>query len=122
MTGVGQALNQVLDCMAPLGRVALLGCTRDSNFTVDYYHKVHGPGVSLIGAHTLARPQRDSSPGMWTDRDDIAALLRLLQNGRLCWKELVERRCSPLEAPAIYRELLESPSFPITQFDWGQLQ
>ena len=122
VTGVGQALNQVLDCMAPLGRVALLGCTRDSNFTVDYYHKVHGPGVSLIGAHTLARPQRDSSPGMWTDRDDIAALLRLLQNGRLCWKELVERRCSPLEAPAIYRELLESPSFPITQFDWGQLQ
>ena len=58
VTGKGAGLNQVLDCMAKLGRVALLGCTRNSDFTVDYYRKVHGPGISLIGAHTNARPQR----------------------------------------------------------------
>ena len=57
VTGVGQALNQVLDCMAPLGRVALLGCTRDSNFTVDYYHKVHGPGVSHRRPHPWRGPR-----------------------------------------------------------------
>ena len=121
VTGAGQALDQVLDCMAPLGRVALLGCTRRSDFTVDYYHKVHGPGISLIGAHTLARPKRESSPGLWTDRDDMTALLQLLRQGRISWKNLVERRCSPLEAPAVYQDLLENPSFPITQFDWSLL-
>ena len=40
VTGLGAGLNQTLDCMAKFGRVALLGCTRDSNFTVDYYRKV----------------------------------------------------------------------------------
>ena len=122
VTGAAQALDQVLDCMAPLGRVALLGCTRRSDFAIDYYHKVHGPGISLIGAHTLARPRTESSPGLWTDRDDISTLLHLLEGGRISWEKLAERRCSPLEAPAVYRELLESPSFPITQFDWTVLE
>lgn len=35
VTGMGEGLNEVLDCMRPLGRVALLGCTRSSNFTID---------------------------------------------------------------------------------------
>ena len=63
VTGVGPALNGMLDCMARFGRVALLGCTRNSDFTVDYYRKVHGPGISLIGAHTMARPSVDSRDG-----------------------------------------------------------
>ena len=53
VTGNGKALDGVLDCMARFGRVALLGCTRNSDFTIDYYRKVHGPGVTLVGAHTM---------------------------------------------------------------------
>ena len=56
VTGNGKALDLVLDCMAKFGRVALLGCTRRSDFTIDYYRKVHGPGITLVGAHTMARP------------------------------------------------------------------
>ena len=50
VTGVGAGLDGILDCMAWFGRVALLGCTRNKEFTIDYYRKVHCPGITLIGA------------------------------------------------------------------------
>jgi threonine dehydrogenase-like Zn-dependent dehydrogenase len=118
VTGNGQALNTLLDGMCPMGRVALLGCTRNSNFTVDYYHKVHGPGISLIGAHTLARPQFESSPSLWTHHDDILALLRLEAGKRIQLALLVEETHKPEEAPEIYRRLVEGSAFPVVQFDW----
>ena len=40
--------------------------TRHSDFNIDYYRKVHGPGITLIGAHTNARPKSESHPGWWT--------------------------------------------------------
>ena len=122
VTGVGAALDQALDCMAPMGRVALLGCTRHSDFTIDYYHKVHGPGISLIGAHTLARPQAESAPGLWTEDDDIAALLRLIGLGRLSLGALVQETHSPEEAPEIYARLVREKAFPVVQFDWRLLK
>lgn len=119
VTGVGAALNQVLDCMQPFGRVALLGCTRHSNFEVDYYHKVHGPGISLIGAHTLARPTKESSHGLWTTHDDCMALLRLIKGGRLSLADMVSETHKPEEAPGIYTRLLTEKTFPVVQFDWS---
>lgn len=118
VTGVGAGLNGILDCMAPMGRVALLGCTRSSDFTVDYYHKVHGPGISLIGAHTLARPEKESSPTLWTTKDDMTALLRLLQGKRVDFASFVEETHAPEEAPAVYERLLTERGFPFVQFDW----
>ncbi len=82
-TGIGKALDAVLDSMAPFGRVALLGCTRNSDFTIDYYHKVHGPGITMVGAHTNARPDVSSYPGMWTTRDDVLTTQKLVTLGRL---------------------------------------
>ena len=122
VTGNGQALNQVLDCMAKFGRVALLGCTRHADFTVDYYHKVHGPGISLIGAHTNARPDYESAAGYWTHHDDIMAFLRLCAGGRLNAKALIEEIHSPKEAPQVYNRLIYEKSFPVVQFDWTQLE
>lgn len=118
VTGNGQALNMLLDGMAPMGRIALLGCTRHSDFTVDYYHKVHGPGISLIGAHTLARPKIESAPGLWTHHDDIMTLLRLEGGKRLHLAELVEETHLPEEAPEVYRRLVTEKAFPVVQFDW----
>ncbi len=118
VTGVGTALNEVLDCMAEYGRVALLGCTRNPNFTVDYYHKVHAPGISLIGAHTNARPKNESSPGLWTTRDDVLALLRLLSHKKLSLDDIVEEEHSPHEAWDVYNHLINDKEFPVTQFNW----
>lgn len=122
VTGVGAGLNGALDCMARFGRVALLGCTRHADFTVDYYRQVHGPGIQLIGAHTQARPQHDSYDGYWTQDDDMAALIRLTSLGRLDLLSMVEETYSPAEAAAVYHRLANEPSFPLTQFDWGYLE
>lgn len=122
VTGVGMALNQVLDVMAPLGRVALLGCTRHSDFTVDYYRKVHGPGISLIGAHTNARPVVESSAGLWTTGDDVQALMRLIAVGRLDLAALVQDTRLPEEAGTVYARLINEKEFPITQFDWRNIE
>ena len=118
VTGVGAGLNGVLDCMAPFGRVALLGCTRNADFTVDYYRKVHGPGISLIGAHTLARPRHESHTGYWTQADDMHALIRLTVLKRLDLLSMVEELHTPEEAVPVYARLASEPFFPLVQFDW----
>lgn len=118
VTGNGKALDSLLDCMAPLGRVALLGCTRHSDFTIDYYHKVHGPGISLIGAHTNARPASESAPGLWSTRDDANALQKLVSLGRLNLANMVDEIHCVEEAPQVYARLASEPAFPLVQFDW----
>ena len=121
VTGNGKALDSVLDCMARLGRVALLGCTRNSDFTIDYYHKVHGPGITLVGAHTSARPLNESAYSLWTERDDIEAFLKLIQMGRIKPSNIIDEIHSPLNAPEIYTRLMKEKEFPVVQFDWTKL-
>ncbi len=121
VTGNGGGLNGALDCMKRFGRVALLGCTRNSDFTVDYYKKVHGPGISLIGAHTLARPDVESSPYMWTTHDDVTAVQKLIKYGRLNLSKLISEVHSPVQAPEVYTRLATEKSFPLVQFDWRKL-
>ena len=119
VTGLGVGLIQALDCMKMMGRVALLGCTRNTQFEIDYYSKVHGRGISLIGAHTKARPHTESSPGLWTDKDDLMAILNLVKGNRLNFKNMISEIHSPNEANVIYNELASKKSFPIgVLFDW----
>ncbi len=122
VTGIGAGLDGILDCMARYGRVALLGCTRNKEFTIDYYLKVHCPGITLVGAHTNARPEHNSSGGWWTQGDDMNAVLKLMEMGRLELASVRDEVYSPLEAPAVYKRLVEQPSFPVTQFDWRLLE
>ena len=121
VTGKGQGLDMVLDCMKKFGRVALLGCTRNSDFSIDYYRKVHGPGITLVGAHTNARPKLESAPGWWTERDDMETFLRMIAHGRVEVASLVEESHSPEEAVEVFGRLAESPAFPVVQFDWSVL-
>lgn len=120
VTGVGAGLNETLDGMARFGRVALLGCTRDPHFTVDYYQKVHTPGITLIGAHTRARPETESHPGYFTTRDDIKALIRLVGGKRLDLESKIAETHFPVEAAVVYDRLIHDRDFPtVVQFDWG---
>ncbi|MBQ8321952.1 MAG: zinc-binding alcohol dehydrogenase [Clostridia bacterium] len=122
VTGRGEALNQVLDCMARFGRVSLLGCTRDSDFTVDYYRKVHYPGITLVGAHTNARPENESRPGFHTEMDDLRRILKLLASGRLDFKPIISECYSPKECEEVFSRLAFDKNFPIgVQFDWSLL-
>ncbi len=123
VTGVGAGFNQALDCMAKFGRVALLGCTRNSDFTVDYYRKIHAPGITVVGAHTIARPDVESSAGMFTHADDIRCALKLCAGGRLTFDDIVSETHSPEEHGEVYRRLGENRDFPVgVQFDWRMLK
>lgn len=123
VTGVGAGFNQALDCLKKFGRVTLLGCTRNSDFKVDYYRKIHAPGITVIGANTAARPEKESYPGYFTHKDDISAIMRLVAGGRLDLASLVEETHSPKECPEVYRRLVEDKAFPIAvQFNWNDLE
>ena len=103
-----------------MGRVALLGCTRSSKFEIDYYGKVHGPGISLIGAHTMARPKHESSDRLWTEKDDLRTLFRLIRGGRLNFLDMVSEMHSPAEAQEVFARLATEKTFPIgVLFDWN---
>ena len=82
VTGIGAGLDGILDCMARFGRVALLGCTRNKEFTIDYYRKVHGPGITLIGAHTNARPSCESSNGLVDAKRRYCRINEAYRNGK----------------------------------------
>ena len=121
VTGIGAGLDGILDCMARFGRVALLGCTRNKDFTIDYYRKVHGPGITLVGAHTQARPQYESRDGWWTQRDDVKTTLKLTEMGRIKLSDMIDEIHSPVDAPEVYTRLANEKSFPMVQFDWRKL-
>lgn len=121
VTGIGAGLDGILDCMALYGRVALLGCTRNSDFSIDYYRKVHGPGISLIGAHTNARPKQESSNGWWTQEDDMETLKKLTALGRIRLSDIIDETHSPVDAEKVYDRLVHDKTFPVVQFDWRRL-
>jgi 2-desacetyl-2-hydroxyethyl bacteriochlorophyllide A dehydrogenase len=121
VTGIGQALDMALDAIAPFGRLALLGCTRNSNFTINYYRKVHGRGITMVGAHTNARPDGESAAGWWTTRDDALAFIRLMEMSRISLAGFVDEVHSPAQCGEVYRRLAEDKVFPTVQFDWERL-
>ena len=119
VTGVSAAMSQALECASYMGRISLLGCTRVSDTAVDYYQKVHRPGVKLIGAHNFVRPKVESYPHHWTHHDDCRAILGLLSAKKLEILPMVSRVVKPEEASGIYKELCENREFPMgTVFDW----
>ncbi len=121
VSGVAQALNQALECTAPLGRVSLLGCTRNPA-EYDLYHQVHYPGIQLFGAHNAARPQCESYPGNWTFEDDCRAVLDLISHGRLDVTPLICEIQSPDAAPEVYERLAHDKDFPVgVLFDWRKI-
>ena len=122
VTGLGVGLIQALECMKKMGRVALLGCTRNSEFKIDYYKMVHGQGVSLIGAHTMARPKTESAPGLWTDEDDIKTVLNLIKGKRLNFADMISEIHSPDEAQTVFDRLANERNFPIgVLFEWSRI-
>ncbi len=122
VTGISAAMKQALECASWMGRISLLGCTRVSDSTVDYYTQVHKPGVKLIGAHNFIRPQHDSYPHHWTHQDDCKAILDMIERKRIDVLSIVSRVENPENATEIYNQLCDDKDFPMgTVFDWRNI-
>ena len=120
VTGSSRALQQALEIAAYMGRISLLGCTRVSDCSIDYYQSVHRPGISLIGAHNFVRPKTESYPYHWTHHDDCRSILKMLSMGRLSFKKIITEIANPKDATDIYARLLNDPDFPVgVAFDWN---
>lgn len=123
VTGLMRALNQALSCSAREARISLLGCTRVSDGSVDYYSEVHRPGIKLIGAHNMVRPKFESRPHCWTHHDDCRAIMSLLAAGRIQVGPIRSRIVSPTMAVEIFDQLINDPQFPMgTVFDWRDVE
>ena len=123
VTGISAAMNQALECASRMGRIALLGCTRVSDCSVDYYQQVHRPGVKLIGAHNFIRPKFESYPHHWTHHDDCRAILDMIAAGRVQVAPIVSRVVSPEDCTEIFNQLCDDPYFPMgTVFDWRNIE
>lgn len=119
VTGVSKAMSQALDCASYMGRISLLGCTRVPDCSVDYYQKVHRPGIKIIGAHNFVRPKLESYPHHWTHHDDCRAILDLMSAKKIRVSPMVSRVVDPKQAPAVYKQLCEDKNFPLgTVFCW----
>ena len=120
VTGVSAAMKQALECASRMGRISLLGCTRVSDCSVDYYQQVHRPGIKLIGAHNFVRPKHESYPHHWTHHDDCRCILDLIAAGRIQVKPIISRVVKPSQCPEIFRQLCDDPKFPMgTVFEWN---
>lgn len=123
VTGNPAALNGALEFTAPYGRITLTGCSRTPTLEIDFYSKVHRPGISIIGAHNMARPAHDARPGYWTMREDMALLLRLFSAGRIQTAPLITETAAPEDAPAIFARLAKGdPEMLGVIFNWNNVQ
>lgn len=123
VTGYISALKQALEYVAFHGRISLLGCTRISDQTIDFYRYIHCRGVSLLGAHTHVRPKVESRPnGEWTEADDYRTFFRYVRSGRLQVKPVISKIVSPRDCDAVFRELGFEKDPPLgILFDWRDI-
>jgi threonine dehydrogenase-like Zn-dependent dehydrogenase len=122
VSGSAAALQQALEYIAWEGRISLLGCTRVSDAPIDYYQYVHRRGITLVGTHTYTRPQFESAPGRWTERDDYRTFLKLVGAGRLQTRPLISEIVSPERAPAVFARLARTADAPMgVVFDWTRI-
>ena len=67
----------------------------------------------------MARPETESSHSMFTHRDDIKAVLRLISGGRLDLLSMIKETHKPEDCTEVYTRLVNDKNFPVVvQFDW----
>ena len=109
-TGSPEAVKTALQLAGYRGRVVLLGSTRGQTPSIDFYEDVHKRGILLIGAHNYVRPQKESSHGYWTLRDDLTVVIKFLESNRLRVTDLITHRMSYTKSAEIYGRLMDYDS------------
>ena len=84
------------------------------------------PGIAELPEYSVPVPQAGevvvrTVRSTISAGDDLAAILRLVDTGRLSLDEMIEEIHSPVAAPELYAKLTRQKFFPLVQFDWDAL-
>lgn len=121
VTGHPAVLAAAIQLVRKLGRLVLLGDTP----TPIQQHL--GPGVvsnsiSILGIHGYAMPEKTTPFTPWTAEHMSDVYFDYLVAGKMSVAELVTARYSPLQAAAVYQNLLKDRSSDLgVIFDWSML-
>ena len=117
-SGTTEGLNLALQYVAKNGRISLVGCNRVTEHPIDLW-KLHLKGVQLVGANASTQKNYESAMGQWTARKNFNAVFGYMNKNVLTPSLIPSKIYSPLEAPRIYRDLVEDSNFPLgVVFDW----
>ena len=101
-TGNPAALESACQITASGGRIALLGSSRGSAQSFDFYANVHKKGITLIGAHIHTGNRAASAPGWWTLSAEQQLALKLLRQKRVAVEPLITHRFASHQLEAAY--------------------
>lgn len=104
-SGAPPALAGALKVIDHLGRLVLVGCTREDT-SVNFYSDVSKKGVQIIGAHNEVNPGHDSRPGYWSNREDIRVFMNLLKHHRLALDPLITDEVSWKDSVEVFQRML----------------
>ena len=125
-TGFPAPINDALILAGHLARVMLLGSTRGSTESVNFYRDVHKKGLTIIGAHDSIRqpdagdnPLLNALPVLWSARRDVAVAMRMAAAGRITLDPLITHRVKGRDFKTVYDLLFDfEPSLVGCLFDW----
>jgi len=121
VTGHPAALAPCVQLLRRFGRLVLLGDTPTPN------QQYLGPGVvfksiAILGIHGYAVPDATTEFTPWTVETMSGVFFDYLMRGKMNVADLVTHRCSPLEAPQVYLDLLKNRGSAVgVILDWSLL-
>jgi 2-desacetyl-2-hydroxyethyl bacteriochlorophyllide A dehydrogenase len=121
VTGHPAALAPSIQLVRRLGRVVLLGDTPTPS------QQTLGPGVvsnsvAILGIHGSQSPAVASEYAQWTGPAMTSLFFDYVLRGQMRVGDLITQRCSPLDAPQVYDQLVtDRTSLMGVVFDWAQV-
>lgn len=112
-TGSPAGLTASLPWVRPGGRVVLLGSTRGLTPPTAVCCMMVEKSITLVGAHISIIPEKESSPGRWSYRDEGRLWLHWLASGKIDLNSLVTDRVTPEDVSDFYYSLIHEDTAPI---------
>lgn len=120
VTGHPAVLAPATQALRKLGRLILLGDSPTPSLQ-QLGPRVVGDSIAIMGIHGMMVPEAYSVYNPWTAAEMNALFFEYLRQGRMNVSDLITHPdISPLDAPAVYRWLLEDRSTAMgVTFEWG---
>ena len=109
MTGNASVLSTSIQFLRKFGRLMLIGDSPTPSKQC-LGTGVIGNGIKIIGAHGSHTPEKATPFNQWTKEAQTDLFFNYLIKKRMCVKDLITDRYSPIDAPEVYRNILKDRS------------